>query len=352
MTDMTVYLRPHSSWLGMQPPRSDTLFGAICWGYALFYGFAPLQELLERFHPTSGNASSRPPFLISSMFLYSQKGDDEPQHIFPKPLGDPFFPPELEERRPTFEELHALKRLKKKRTVTQAQLSDILRGKSLDHDFYHQYLEAIRTRQPQTIPAQGVEAFHSPHSSINRLTGSVDGPRFFYSQECALSSSETCQQGLFFCVKCENQELAEQVQAVLCFLADKGIGGKASVGKGHFKEIRITPGLPYHEPSEDEATHYATFSLTFPDARLRAVLEHSWYQLEKRQGKVESMYVTLGPHAHIWKDHVLMLKEGSVFPKHEQPGYGANPIVRKDDGKLGFDVQQYGYAFPARMRVV
>jgi hypothetical protein len=76
---------------------------------------------------------------------------------------------------------------------------------------------------------------------------------------------------------------------------------------------------------------------------MRAMLSKSWYTLETRQGKIECMYAN---PAHIWKDRVLMLKEGSTFPKYERNYYGANPIVRQDDENLGFAVQHYGYAFP------
>ena len=61
------------------------------------------------------------------------------------------------------------------------------------------------------------------------------------------------------------------------------------------------------------------------------------------------MYVQPG---HIWKDHLILLKEGSTFPKNGRAYYGKNNIVRKDDGELGFDVQHYGYGFTVNTKHV
>jgi CRISPR/Cas system CSM-associated protein Csm4 (group 5 of RAMP superfamily) len=123
------------------------------------------------------------------------------------------------------------------------------------------------------------------------------------------------------------------------------------VGKGHIKKIEFIDALPYEEPPDEEASYAITLSLMFPDASLRKKLSACWYDLEKRQGKIECMYADPGS-GHIWKDHLLLLKEGSTFPKNDQKFYGENRIVRKDDGTLGFDVHHYGYAFTVNTKHV
>ena len=62
------------------------------------------------------------------------------------------------------------------------------------------------------------------------------------------------------------------------------------------------------------------------------------------------MYTALGPKGHIWKDHLLMLQEGSTFPHNGQPYYGENRVVREGKHDLGFDVQHYGYAFMVKTK--
>lgn len=340
MKSMTVYLTPHSSFCGERPPRSDTLFGALCWGYKLLFGNDRLEDLLRQF------LAKNPPFLISSMFYYVQ-GEDGKEHVFPKPFGLPFDPGRADL---SFDELRALKTLKKIRFVNERQFSEILAGKEVDR---HVFADIVQQFQGQKTPEpQGVSLhpFQTPHSAINRLTGAVEGSRFYYTGEFALAARPGMQAGLFCCVK-SAPELLPDLKTVFAFLADKGIGGKASVGKGHFQRIEFgdEDTLPYQEPEED-CDHVLTLSLTFPDAHISSVLDRSWYEPEKRQGKMESMYTALGPRAHIWKDHLLMLKEGSVFPKNDQTCYGENPIARKDDGNLGFDVQHYGFAFPVKIK--
>jgi CRISPR type III-A-associated RAMP protein Csm4 len=238
--------------------------------------------------------------------------------------------------------------LQKKHTVSANDFSEVIYGKKSEQAFYEQILQELQEEKgnkrkgPQPISIHHVQ---QPHRAINRLTGSVDSPRFFYTEEFFLSSPSEGQTGLFCCVKCR-EELANDLKAIFYFLADTGIGGGASVGKGHIQAVDIVNDyLPYEEPQE-ETEHIVTLSLTFPDESLRRVLAKSWYVLEKRQGKVESMYTTPGPEGHVWKDHVLMLKEGSVFPQNGgQSYYGENRIVREGKHDLGFDVQQYGYAF-------
>jgi hypothetical protein len=48
---------------------------------------------------------------------------------------------------------------------------------------------------------------------------------------------------------------------------------------------------------------------------------------------------------HVWKNALLMLQEGATFPQNGQRYYGRNPIVRKADDYVPFDVRHYGYAF-------
>ena len=338
MKSMTVYLVPHSSLRGERPPRSDTLFGALCWGYKLLFGNVRLQDLLRQF------LAKNPPFLLSSMFMYVEDEAGK-EHVFPKPFGLPFDPGRAEM---SFDELRALKTLKKIRLVNERQFSEILAGKDVDWQLFADIMQQLQGKKTPAPQGVSVQSFQTPHSAINRLTGAVEGSRFYYTGEFALDARPGMQAGLFCCLKCKPEFLPD-LKTVFAFLADKGIGGKASVGKGHFQRIEFADTLPYQEPEED-CDHFLTLSLTFPDAHISSVLADSCYELEKRQGKLESMYTALGPRAHIWKDHLLMLKEGSVFPENGQSCYGENPIARKDDGNLGFDAQHYGFAFPVKIK--
>lgn len=345
MQAMTVYLRPDSSFRGSRPPRSDTLFGAICWGYQLIFDEARLITLLNAFQPESA------PFLISSMFPYTEK-DGQRSLSLPKPYTKPYQLPDKEQL--DLDKLHALKQLKKQTVVSLKDFEAMIQGAKGEECFYQDALADVLEHKTQRYDLENackpikksVTSFDVPHAAINRLTGAVEGSRFFYTEEYSPASEAQKQAGLFFFVKCR-EDLAADLQTVFRFLGDKGIGGGVSVGKGHFQIIEIADELPYREPPK--ADHVVTLSLTFPCAAIRSRLSESWYDIERRQGKIESMYAHV---EHIWKDHLVMLKEGSTFPKNGQPFYGENPIVRKDDGKSGFDVRHYGYAFTVNTRHV
>jgi CRISPR-associated protein Csm4 len=341
MKAMTVYLRPHSTLRGRRPPRSDTLFGAICWAYQLLFGGDKLAQFLLKFNETST------PFLVSSIFEYTETNHSK-VHYFPKPLTKPYNPEEFVGNTPSLYELEALKKLKKMRIMTDDNFTKVLSREKEEQDFYEEFLSEFGTDQKSKKSRS--KTMSIPHNAINRLTWTVDEDHFFYTEEFSLASATEEQRGLFFCVKCD-ENIECDLKTVFYFLADKGIGGKTSVGKGHFKSIEIDDKLPYTAPPDEESTHVVTLSLTYPDPELRKLLPESWYTLEKRQGKIESMYAAPAS-GHIWKDHLLMLQEGSTFPKTGQRFYGGNPIVRKAGKDLNFDIYQYGYAFTVNTRHV
>ena len=139
----------------------------------------------------------------------------------------------------------------------------------------------------------------------------------------------------------------ERVVTALRFLEDFGWGGGNSVGYGHFAATTgesplgaavaepdrfITLSL-YH-PRSDELTHFAT--------------GEAWYELVVRKGKVGGHFLQAGD---FWKRSVLMFAPGSTFPAMaEKQAYGRNPIVKRREDGLPFNVQQFGYAFAVGMK--
>ncbi|MBL8149871.1 MAG: hypothetical protein JNN15_08080, partial [Blastocatellia bacterium] len=80
---MIVYLLPKSPFT-KSAPRSDTLFGAICWAIRLLYGQQKLVDIIEKFD--AAIESARPlPFLLTSCFPYFQDKQGK-IHFLPKPL--------------------------------------------------------------------------------------------------------------------------------------------------------------------------------------------------------------------------------------------------------------------------
>ncbi len=339
MTSMTVYLLPHSTLRGRQLPRSDTLFGAFCWGIRLLFGATRLEQMLQAF------LQRTPPFVLSSMYAYTQN-DTHITHYLPKPLADPYTPPSFADSPPGLDELQAVKRLNAMQTVCENDFSDILRARKDDSHFYAECLARLKQPPPTGGPISRVVPVS--HVSINRLTGVGDHAGNFSTEERMFHDHDHRQQsGLFFCLRCCD-DFVDELRAAIYFLADTGIGGGSSTGNGHFRSIDIVDDLPYHEPSSNDSSHVVTLSLTYPDDDLKKLLSRSWYGLERRQGKIESMYAPVPDHVR--KDSVLMLSEGSTFPKNGRHQYGMNTIVCKAGHGLDFDVWHYGCAFTANTR--
>ena len=86
-----------------------------------------------------------------------------------------------------------------------------------------------------------------------------------------------------------------------------------------------------------------TLSLLYPSPRDRAhlasVATRSAYRLVKRKGRVESLYA---PMEQPWKSTLVMLAEGSVFPRDgDRAIYGAAPVVKEQP----FRVRHNGFGY-------
>jgi len=61
----------------------------------------------------------------------------------------------------------------------------------------------------------------------------------------------------------------------------------------------------------------------------------------RKKGKIEASYF---PYTNIWKNSILVVKEGSSFPAMgNNKYYGENPIVKEK-----FNIQQYGFAYDVK----
>ena len=84
---MIVYLLPRAPF-AKAAPRSDTLFGAICWAIRWLYDEETLVKLL------AGFADGQAPFILSSLFPYVENTttNPAPKILFvPRPLLAPNF---------------------------------------------------------------------------------------------------------------------------------------------------------------------------------------------------------------------------------------------------------------------
>lgn len=305
---MIVRLTPTGRFLGGLP-RSDTLFGALCWGIRWTHGEPALLEVLEACEQAA------PPFVLSSAFP-SAEGEGGPVYYLPRPLS--WSPVDSTQAVEAYSDAKALRRAA---YCSLSVFRQIASGRP----------PAINSLAEPKDKCLAVLGEPTPHlqkldvdrNTINRVTGAVQEGRLFFGEETGIGGG-----GAYFLVRVRDAAARPLVESALRFLEDRGIGGDASVGRGQVR-IQMEDGDLLDEMHD--ASHCITLSLLHPSARdrehLAAVAGQSAYRLVKRKGRVESLYA---PTEQPWKSTLVMLAEGSVFPRDgDRSVYGAAPVVKE-----------------------
>jgi len=328
----TLVLDPHGPF--SEVPRSDTLFGAICWGIRRSDGNEELEEVLERF------AEGDPPFRISSAFPYLDGGSEL---LLPKMVSS--LPSvEVSEK----EDIEAIKKLKRTAYVPSEVFSKLADGEMTQMDLFEAYKRDLsidgcdyRLSSEFLVPdghGEPYRGYETPGISVNRLTNSTDG-NLFHRKGVRFSEGS----GLYLLAEGETG----YIKRALSVTQDEGIGGGKSVGKGHYSLRGARDETPTIETeTEAELGDFCTLSLCVPaDEEMEGFFEHGYYRTETRKGVVEN---SLASPDSVWKRKVLAISEGSVLPSPSEGEPGHNPVVA-DHFENG--VQHYGYAFPVGVEV-
>lgn len=323
---MIVRMIPRGRFLGGLPP-SDTLFGALCWGVRWTHGE---QALLDSLLVCD---QGEPPFLLSSTFPYAEV-DGRRTYYLPRPLDWPTLPAS-----DTLEAHVGAKRVRRVAYLSSRLHAEVLTGRLSG-------AEALAGLGTRLVLRRGFLSFAEepvPHliledvdrNAINRLSGAVEEGALFFGQETGIAGG-----GAYFLLRLREPSARPLVEAALRFLEDRGIGGDASVGRGQAHiEWEETDLLP----EETGAPHLMTLSLFHPSpadrAHLAAHASEAAYRLVKRKGRVESLYA---PTPQPWKQTLIMLAEGSVFPRDgDRSVYGCAPVVKD----VPFRVRHNGFAY-------
>jgi len=351
--DFVVEINPRSSFKTI--PRSDTLFGAICWGIVLLYGDEKLESaFLKPFD------QREPPFLISSAFPFVRCVNQVIRY-FPIPSLPS---PAREVLR--FEDMKQDKLLKRARWITSEIFSLLLCGE-LSFEQLRDELDLTPISEPNKYvlhnsvivernlidkvseelkiePGIIVEKLTAPyklgdtmHNSIDRLQGTVVEGALYYNSHNYFTPDTGC----YFLLKVIDEEILEILIPAIRFLEDRGIGGEISTGQGNF-DLEITEGKPYVEPESGNAVVILSLCHPTPE-QLPQIMESnlSCYQVERRKGMIEAAFFD---GIDLWKKTLLNFKEGSILPPPEDY-WGCNPVVKE----VKFKVRQFGYGFHAKM---
>lgn len=326
-----------------QRPRSDTVFGALCWGIRDAHGEATLEEYLADF------ADGSPPFLISSAYPTLEIGGAVCRFL-PKPRLPTATNGAVSDARVkainVWKQLDfiplALFRSIATGSLTKSDILSDMEGQGLvidgqEYDRDGSFLIPNRTANSDDESSPESEASQSKpyargervRNAVNRLTNSTDGQLF---QEESIYFAEGG--GLHVMASGDT----EMVVDALSIVQDRGLGGRRSVGRGQFN-IENIEDIDLPDPT---GGYFCTLSLCIPDdEELDQQVTDGYYDIETRKGVLEAGAASGG----VWKRRVLTLTEGSVLPTGESP-HGHNPIVA-DEFEHG--VQQFGYAFPVGM---
>jgi CRISPR-associated protein Csm4 len=302
-------------------PRSDTLFGALCWGIRWTHGEPALLGFLE--------ACDRgdPPFVLSSVFPFAE-GEKEPVYYLPRPLHWPAAPPGRD-----LESLSRAKRVRRVAYCSQSVFIQVVSGRPPALESLDDPGDGCLAAPGEAVPAlQDVDV---DRNAINRVTGAVQEGRLFFGQETGIARG-----GAYFMIRMRDAAARPLVDAALRFMEDRGIGGDASVGRG---QVRVAVEEGDLLPESPTAPRHVTLSLLHPSPadrdHLAAVAGSSAYRLVKRKGRVESLYA---PTEQPWKTTLVMLAEGSVFPRDgDRTVYGSAPVVKE----VPFRVRHNGFGY-------
>lgn len=357
MRTYAVYLRPKGSFHSRI--YSDTLFGAVCWAiHELRLG--DLGQMLSGFNDT-------PLFIFSSAFPCLQVGQNRVR-FFPKPLLPELSSEQVnrEAERVAKEEHVGFKSAKMKvvegtkvwkeaRYVSENLFSEIVLGQANTETLHRRLVEVGLKEEDvekigQVLMTTGERRLIEPdrrlssfsldadiqRNQIDRVAGATAEGLLFFDTQSFLHREIA---GLWLLVRTQDLDF---LRPAFRYLADTGIGGRRSVGKGHF-DIEIDEAEQELPDGGNGANSFVVLSRYLPKAGECDFWGRPLsYTLLNVRSKHESRFVT--SEQPIYKEMVRVFAEGSILPLKERRGfYGRIEEVARLTGRR---VWQNGLALP------
>jgi CRISPR-associated protein Csm4 len=295
--------------------RSDTLFSAWVSSYARLFD---VEELLNQFPRPQQMSSQKPPFRLSSTFIYRRNGERYIYYL-PKPLEFPEGYPE--------DDLKFTKTYKKLNYLPLEVWQRWYQGDGFTLEGDKRDLIAETEKK-----ADGTESLHkagtfdygkaykihqTPKVAIDRTTRATN---FYHTGFVQFEWEQSKQSGLYFLLNFPEQDrkLEDKLHAALKLLGEEGLGGERSSGAGRFE-------VEWEEFPQDwqdvvdfaKPTHYALMSLFWELPLPKELLDAEGmldktasYAIQERGGWIASP----SSGRQLRRKMVRMFAEGSVFP--------------------------------------
>jgi len=345
--------------------HSDTLFSSICHAWLQTYGRKGLEELLGEFPKDKQNVppSKELPFCFSSAFPFVGKvmdGEVRTTYFLPKLKKRPPFP--------DFEDKPEPKEAKRvKKTLDDMDWIDLsffwewagyrkpvrLKNEDLDPRKWRCLREKLD--RMNELLNKAVESDFRPRVTIDRRTGR--SLLYFFRLVYFSNDQREGKGGLYFLVKCRDQDMKDRLTTALKFLGETGIGGERSSGYGKFEAEWCELDVDWTIPQKilDYPLERVTLSLYYPP-NWDALKPVSNYTLLRRAGWLESPFAPKPQRRLV----MYMFEEGTVFDVNKNlllfeneprsiPTETLGTLVDvAPEGflcKIGHSVYRYGLAF-------
>ena len=260
-----IFLRPLGS--RASPILSHTLFGAVCW--ALVTLGQDVGAILERFD------DGGPRFAFTNAYPYIQAKDGERLLLLPRP---PFrVPPDAIEahpRRPIAERVDRAKEIQGARFISPGVAEQLQNGGWGAAALFDQALQGeVRLHSDTVWLAPELECIWGgklrkpweqtivQRNSVDRIAGATVEGLLFQQTETFYDARRS---GLWFGVWADD-DVWPIIEGAFRFVADTGLGGKRSVGKGHF-EFSAPQDWPCYFSTPSQRQRFLSLSHYIPAA--------------------------------------------------------------------------------------
>ncbi len=277
---------------------SPTLFGAISNMWRLYYGEENIEEFFEAYNKGEVSFSSMFPFIVSP---------EKELLFFPRPILSGKYTSSIEELNS-----EVIKKAKKVKFFSEGLFSEVFNSIVKDGERYF-YTRSLLDEDILLIPPFALlkneeieentfnyEFMNIPHVSVDRFNISHEGGGgFFYTTDLFIGGSI----GFYFLCDCISS-WEERLYPLFRVLADEGIGGKRTKGKGLFKEVKIED----YDLSMRSMEPYIGLSLVFPQKEERE--DVYTVLVEKDDG-----FIYHGIPTSYKKSPMYLIKEGAIYKR-------------------------------------
>lgn len=277
---------------------SSTLFGAISNMWVLYYGKEFIKNFFDAYKNKEIKFSSLFPFLVQ---------ENREILFYPRPIL-PFFSKEEDNEH---QDTKKIKAVKKVRLLSEKVFIDIYNSiEQIDGEYYYTYSlindkitiynDFAFYKDEYSPPVHSLFDFAElPHVSIDRFNISHKNEGgLYYTNDLFFSSAI----GFYFICECE-KEWENKLIPLFYLLADEGLGGNRSTGKGLFEKTHIEE---YTFPEIKNKKIYIGMSNILPQEKETDTIYT--ISLKKDDG-----FIYYGAGRSLKKSLLYLIKEGAVY---------------------------------------